>query len=288
VSARAWLSARRYVVARRATQLGVLLLFYATLHWGWTLFGQPVLAGNLSASTLLGVVPLADPFALIQMTLAGHWPRPEIFLGAGLVLGVYGFIGGRSFCGWVCPVNMLTDAAEGLRKRLDLRGELKLPRNTRYVVLVMALVLSLSSGVAAFEWVSPIGVFHREAVYGLGFGAAILFGLFVFDALVLRHGWCGHLCPLGAFWAQIGRVAQVRVAFDEASCTQCGDCLKACPEPQVLNLKAAAEAAMVVSGECTNCARCVSVCPEGSLAFDWRARIRQRAARGPALSASAD
>ena len=81
-------------------------------------------------------------------------------------------------------------------------GELRLPRNTRYVILAMALLLSVLTGVAAFEWVSPIGVFHREVLYGAGFGAAALFGLFVFDALVLRHGWCGHLCPLGAFWAQ--------------------------------------------------------------------------------------
>lgn len=281
------LARHRFLLARRASQAGVLLLFFGSLHWGWTVLGAPVLVGNLSASTLLGVVPLADPFAVLQIALTGHWPRTEVLLGAGLLLLVYGVLGGRSFCAWVCPVNVLTDAAESLRRRLRLRGELRLPRNTRYVILAMALLLSVLTGVAAFEWVSPIGVFHREVLYGAGFGAAALFGLFVFDALVLRHGWCGHLCPLGAFWAQVGRAAQLRVSFDEQSCTQCGDCVKACPEPQVIHFNEAGAAGMIRSGECTNCARCIAVCPEGSLAFDWRARIAARQARTSGASAPA-
>lgn len=264
----------RFLIARRSVQLGVLLAFFGTLHWGWRLLDEPFLAGNLSGSTLLGTVPLADPFAVIQILLTGHLPMTQLLLGAGIVLVVYGIVGGRSFCSWVCPVNMITDAAETLRQRLGLRSALRLPRNLRYIALGLSLLLSAVIGVAAFEWVSPIGIFHREVIYGLGFGLAALAGILIFDALVLRHGWCGHLCPLGAFWAQVGRVAQVRVRFDEATCTECGDCIKVCPEPQVLNLRAAAEARMVRSGECTNCARCITVCPEGSLSFGLRATPR--------------
>jgi ferredoxin-type protein NapH len=270
---RGWLHRRRFAIARRGVQIGTLLAFFGTLHWGWQIAGRPLLAGNLSSSSLLDAVPLADPFAVLQILATGHLPLTEVLLGSAIVLGLYAYVGGRSFCAWVCPVNMLTDAAEDLRRRLGLRSNLRLPRSLRYVALGLTLLLSAWLGVAAFEWVSPIGLFHREVIYGVGFGLAALAGLLVFDALVLRHGWCGHLCPLGAFWAQVGRVARVRVRFDEASCTECGDCVKACPEPQVLNLRAAAEAGMVRSGECTNCARCIAVCPEGSLSFALRGRI---------------
>lgn len=270
----AWARRNRYLLARRCVQLGVLLAFYGTLHWGWVVLGKPLLAGNLSGSTLLGTIPLADPFALLQILMTGHVPLLEIFVGAAIVLGVYGLVGGRSYCAWVCPVNIVTDAGEGLRQRLQVKSSFRLPRHIRYVVFGLSLLLSALLGVAAFEWVSPIGILHREVIYGIGFGLAMLVGILIFDATVLRHGWCGHLCPLGAFWAQVGKVAQVRVAFDEASCTECGDCLKVCPEPQVLNLKAAARAGMVRSGECTNCARCIAACPEDSLTFALRARIR--------------
>ena len=273
MTSRSWPGGRRYLVARRVVQAAVLLAFFGTAHWDWAIGSRPLLVGNLSASTLLETVPLADPFAVLQMLFSGHLPMTEVLLGAALVLGAYAVVGGRSFCAWVCPVNPIADAADNLRSRLGLRAAIHLPRQTRYGVLVMALVLSAILGIAAFEWVSPIGIAHRELVYGVGFGAAALAGLFVFDTLVLRHGWCGHLCPLGAFWAGVGRSARIRVAFDDASCTRCGDCLKVCPEPQVLNFNAAADAGMVRSGECTHCARCISICPEGSLAFRWRAGI---------------
>ena len=63
-------------------------------------------------------------------------------------------------------------------------------------------------------------------------------GIFILDLFVIRNGWCGHLCPLGAFYALLGRCgAQLSVDFDASSCTHCAECATICPEPQVLNLK---------------------------------------------------
>ena len=264
----------RYLILRRMVQLSVLLLFFGSLHWGWSALGAPLLNGNLSSSTVLGVVPMADPFAALQILATGHWLQTEVLLGAVLVLAVYAWLGGRSWCAWVCPINMVTDLSAWLRRRLGVRDAFHVPRSVRYVVLALTLVLSALTGVAAFEWISPISMFHRELLFGLGLGWMAVLGIFVFDLLVLRHGWCGHLCPLGAFYAQVGRVAQLRVAFDRETCTHCGECAQVCPEPQVLNLTQAAAVGMVSSGECTNCGRCVTVCPEDSLGFQWRARIR--------------
>jgi ferredoxin-type protein NapH len=38
--------------------------------------------GNLSAAQLLGTVPLADPFAVLQMLVARHPLASEVLLGA--------------------------------------------------------------------------------------------------------------------------------------------------------------------------------------------------------------
>ena len=37
-----------------------------------------------------------------------------------MVLAFYGLVGGRVFCSWVCPVNVVTDASAALRRRLGL------------------------------------------------------------------------------------------------------------------------------------------------------------------------
>ena len=199
----------------------------------------------------------------------------EVLIGAAVVLLFYGLLGGRVWCSWVCPINMVTDLAGWLRGRLGIKDMFRLSRNIRYTVLALALILSAITGVAAFEWVSPISMFHRELIFGLGAGWTAILGVFVFDLLILRHGWCGHLCPLGAFYGLIGKVAPVRIRFDTPTCTHCGECARVCPEPQVLNLKKAASAGLIGSGECTNCGRCISVCPEDTLSFHWRTRIKK-------------
>jgi ferredoxin-type protein NapH len=268
----------RFTIARRLVQFGVLLLFAGTLHWGWQALGAPLLAGNLSAAKFAGVLPLADPFAVLQMLVAGQWLVAEVLIGAALTLVAYTLLGGRVFCAWVCPMNVVTDAAFWLRNRFGIGASedlLRVPARARYVLLAVALVVSAASGVAAFEWLSPVAMLHRELLYGVGLGLTGALGIFLLDAFAVRHGWCGHLCPLGAFWATLGRVGQVKVAFDDASCTRCGDCVKVCPEPRVLHFGQAAARAMIAAGECTACGRCVAICPERSLSFALRVRVRR-------------
>ena len=266
----------RFIIYRRIVQLGVLLLFFGSAHWGWTLFDKPILRGNLSASEFLGIIPMADPFATLQIFLAGHVLHKDVIIGALIVFTAYLLLGGRVWCSWVCPVNMLTDLAGWIRKRMKIKDTMRLKRNLRYVILTMALVLSLLMGVAAFEWISPISIFHRELIFGIGAGWVFLVGIFLFDLFVLKNGWCGHLCPLGAFYALVGKVAPLRMSFDTPTCTHCIECVRVCPEPQVLDFKRAAELGMISSGECTNCARCITVCPEDTLKFDLRHKIKPK------------
>lgn len=279
----------RFTITRRVVQFGVLLAFFGTLHWGWTAFGQPLLAGNLSAARFAGVLPLADPFAVLQMLVGRHALATEALLGAALTLGVYALFGGRLFCAWVCPMNVVTDTAFWLRGKLGLGAgadPVRPPPQTRYLILALVLLLSAAAGLPAFEAFSPIAMLHRELLFGAGLGLTAALGILLLDALVLRHGWCGHLCPLGAFWSIVGRTGQVKVAFDDASCTRCGDCVKVCPEPRVLHFGNAAARGMISSGECTNCGRCIAICPESSLRFALRARIRRAAGRSAAVPLS--
>lgn len=261
----------RYLLARRTMQLGVLALFIAGFRLDWTLLGRELIEGNLSASRLFGVVPLADPLAVLQIGASGHLPGSDLIWGALIVVGFYFLVGGRVFCSWVCPVNMVADAADATRRKLGLPSGWALDRRLKYAGLLMALLLSAITGVAAFEWVSPIGLMHRGVIYGMGVGWIAIAAVFFFDLLVLRQGWCGHLCPLGAFYSLLGRYSPLKVKFDKATCTACGDCHRVCPEPQVLNLKKLANTGRVLSGSCTNCGRCITRCPEGSLAFIPRA-----------------
>jgi ferredoxin-type protein NapH len=254
----------RYLLLRRVVQAAVLLLFIAGHARGWKL-----LQGNLSESRVLGVVPLADPYALLQVAFTGTMVASEALLGGVIVLASFALIGGRAFCGWVCPVNMVADLAGFLRRAAGIDGVMPafpLSRNVRYWVLGLGLVLSSVLGVAAFEWISPVSMLHRGLIYGMGAGWTLIIAVFLFDLVAVRHGFCGHLCPLGGFYALIGRAGMVRVKHFEDRCTRCMECVERCPEPQVLSLVGRRDG-FVNSGECTNCGRCIDACRDKAMKY---------------------
>lgn len=260
----------RYLWLRRLTQISTLLLFFGSAHWAWNFNELPIISGNLSSSTLLGLIPLADPFAVLQILATQHTLLTEVLIGALVVLVFYWLVGGRVWCSWVCPINMISDLASKVRNKLNIQNALQLSRKFRYTMLALALVLSAITGVAAFEWMSPISIFHRGVIFGIGTGWVILLGIFIFDAFILKDGWCGYICPLGAFYSIVGKSSLLRISFNTPTCTHCVECTKVCPEPQVLDLKLASEKGYISAGECTNCGRCVTVCPEDTLAFDLK------------------
>ena len=260
------LRTHRFLIARRSKQTLTLLLLIGGASWGWT-----IVRGNLSAAKVLDAVPLTDPFALLQMLAAGSLASAEAWIGAIVVVLLYGVVAGRAFCSWVCPLNMVTDAAGWIRRRFSISGGLAIPRSTRYLVLGLSLVLSAMLGVAAFEWISPIAMLHRGIVYGMGLGWLAVAAVFLFDLAAAKNGFCGHLCPLGGFYALVSRWRILRVMHDSKRCTQCMKCTAICPEPQVLPMVGKWDGA-VMSGECTNCGRCIEVCPDRAMRFGLRTR----------------
>ncbi len=265
----------RYLFFRRFTQIGLLVLYFGANAWGWTL-----LMGNLSASSILGIVPLSDPFAGLQMLVAGAVMATDLLVGMLIVTVFYLVIGGRAFCSWVCPINIITDAAALLRRKLGIDAIAKrqpASRNMRYWVLALSLVLSFILGITAFEFISPISMLHRGIVFGLGFGWAAMLIIFIFDLFVLKNGWCGHVCPLGGFYSLVGKTSLIKVQHTVENCTACMKCKAVCPESQVLHM-INKQSLAVLSGECTNCARCIEVCDDDALGFSLRkfAKIKKR------------
>ena len=264
----------RYLILRRFVQIGILLLFFGANAWGWK-----ILEGNLTSSLLFGKIPMSDPYAVLQMAVAGAVIASDLLIGVGVVALFYFLIGGRAFCSWVCPINMVTDSANYLRRVFDIdRAQLQkspISRNTRYWILGISLIVSAFMGIAAFEFVSPISMLHRGIVFGMGFGWAAIGMIFLFDLFVLKNGWCGHICPLGGFYSLLGKFSFIRVHHIEENCTLCMKCKIVCPEKQVLHM-IGKESLPVLSGECTNCARCIEVCDDDALKFSIRDFIQNK------------
>lgn len=270
ITTKGWLQAHKWLIARRLSQIGVLALFLSG-----PLFGLWIAKGNLAYSMTLDVLPLTDPHVLLQAILSGVIPEATALLGAAIVLAFYLLVGGRTYCSWVCPVNMVTDAAAWLRRKFDIPGASKLSRSTRFWILGLTLVLPLITGSIVWELFNPVSMMFRGIVFGLGFAWVLIIGIFLFDLLVSRDGWCGHLCPVGAFYSLLGTKSPLRVsAVNRDRCDDCMDCFNVCPEPQVikpaLKGKAKGLGPIIDSNQCTNCGRCIDVCAPNVFSFSNR------------------
>jgi len=264
-----WIGAHRYLLLRRASQLFFLALFLAG-PW----FGLWIVEGTLAGSLTLGFLPLTDPFIALQSMVAGHWPAATALVGALIVLIAYAIVGGRVYCSWVCPINPVTDAAHWLHAKLGLPKGWQPKRQTRLWLLGTILIVSALTGTIAWEIVNPITMVHRGLIFGMGAVWALVAVIFLFDFLVARHGWCGHLCPVGAFYGLVGRKSLIRVsAANRVACDDCMDCYAVCPEQQVISPALRGKPGttpLILAADCTNCGRCIDVCTMDVFSFTHR------------------
>jgi ferredoxin-type protein NapH len=259
------------LLARRATQAGILALFLLG-----PLTGLWVVKGNLAFSLTLDTLQLADPYVLLQSLVAGHQPERAVVIGAAIVLAFYLLVGGRVYCAWVCPMNVVTDGARWLRVRLGLRMPGPgMSRSARLWLLGATLLLAAATGTLAWELVNPVSILHRGLIFGMGAAWFIVGAVFLFDLLVVRDGWCGHVCPVGAFYGLVNRWSLLKVnAGRRAACNDCTDCFAVCPEPQVIKpaLKGEklGERPVIRASACTNCGRCIDVCSQDVFSYGSR------------------
>jgi ferredoxin-type protein NapH len=255
---------------RRISQLGLIALFLAG-----PLFGVWLVQGNLASSLTLDILPLSDPYVMLQGVMAGHFPVTEGLIGVAIVVSFYWLVGGRVYCAWVCPVNIVTDLAAWLRRKLGLKVSSPFSKSTRYWLLALTLILPIITGAIVWELFNPVSLMFRGIVFGMGWAWMVIIGIFVFDVFISQRGWCGHICPVGAFYSLIGTKSMLRISADKREqCDDCNDCYVVCPEPKVIQpaLKGADKgvSALIDDSLCTNCGRCIDICHEDVFNFSNR------------------
>lgn len=206
----------------------------------------------------------ACPFGTIQHFVA----LAIVPLYAGGTIGLFSALLGRTYCGWFCPFGTVQDFIGALNKK---KVKLQTIPWTKFVVLGVALIAAFVTTETIFCRFCPSGSLFGALPYVfIGAVSPIPFGvwvhvvtllLVVFGVLLIERVWCRYLCPLGAIFGSFNRVSALTVKVSRGTCTDCRQCLKACPMG-ITDVNA-----IGTSTDCTRCGKCVEACARNEIRF---------------------
>lgn len=245
-----------------------------------------------------------DPLVAFSAAVAGRALLTTF--GLALVMLALGFVFGRAWCGWLCPLGALLDwIAPRAPRKIELRPQW---RRVKYALLVVILVAALFGNLtllifdpltllnrafaAAFMPALNVSITASETVlyplaplqpaidalennlrgtilpaqqtyYELGaLFAIVLAGVVALNWIAPRF-WCRYVCPLGAVYALLARVAWVK-PHAVSDCNHCAVCMRVCPTSAIAVKK---EGLHVDAAECVMCMDCVAACPQSIVQF---------------------
>ena len=205
----------------------------------------------------------ADPTMVLAHSIQTRTIRPELWLSLGLPI-LLALALGKVFCSHLCPMRLLFELGQGVRRGL-LRLGVELPEvrsRNRWGgwVLTGGLLATLASSTVIWLVLLPYASLGASLFLLVSTGvlsalATVVVGWWLFDLLVAPGYFCHNLCPTGFLLESVSRFSLLRVRKDATVCPpSCELCHQTCPyglEPALDRHHPA----------CDNCGRCVAACP---------------------------
>ncbi len=254
-------------MTRRLCQVFIIVLFIAVPILNKNRYS--LFYGNL-LSFHFWIIPLADPLAVLQLTVKNLSITLDSLVGALLVLSVAFFLG-TVFCSWICPYGFFSELAVNFGKKVFGR------RNTDAAVDRFGFrckLIIFTVGIVFFLIFSTTPVLNQlslpawytrffQYLFGQGYvslSILVLLALLVVEFFIRERLWCRYICPQSVLLSLVKRLnrKRLRVAFDQQRCRCTGfrdPCAMAC----TLSLKPKM-VGNVREIECTNCGDCVVTC----------------------------
>lgn len=218
------------------------------------------------------------PIGSLQATL-GSRNYKFAFYVVGFLM-IIGALLGRFVCGWLCPFGLVQDLLYKIpliKKLKKLPGD-RILKWLKYVILVVFVILLplfvvdiIGQGKPWFcEYICPSGTLSagiplvllneglRAVVGWLYIWKLFILAALLFLSILVYRPFCRYLCPLGAIYGLFNPVSLYRYQVDQAKCTKCGACQKACK----LDIKVYEKPNSL---ECIRCGDCKKACPHGAI-----------------------
>lgn len=225
----------------------------------------PLLIGNPSLHAVCpfgGVVTIYTYFsegAFVQNIQQSSVTLMWLVLGLTLLFGPV-------FCGWICPFGTVEEFVGKIgrnifKKRYNNFIPFKLDKllkYLRYVVLLLVVILTATSGKLLFSNIDPYFALFNIWSSEVTRLSLLVLGLVLIGSLFVERPWCKYLCPFGALLGIFNLFRIVKLKRNEKTCINCKACDRACP----MNINISTSK-VVSNHQCISCLLCTDemACP---------------------------
>lgn len=270
---------RKPITGLRYLVQGLFLTLILWAGWDFYRFYQYLLDPSVPAvsrpSSVEAFLPISSMLAFRQWLYNGLYdPLHPAGLTLLLLIVASALLFRRAFCGWICPVGTVSEAAGRLGKAGLAKLGLKpwIPQGwaayglsaLKYLLLAFFIyiiwfaldIISVMEFLRTpYNQVADIKMmlFFLEPSKTTIIVMTILVGL----SLVIPNFWCRFLCPYGAMLGLFGKLSPAWLGRDKDGCIQCGACQRAC-----LNGLHPQAKESVTKEVCTLCLSCAEICPQ--------------------------
>lgn len=272
---------QRIPATRRFVQLYTAVLYNAHLRGFaegriYTGKTKAVCVPGLNCYSCPGAIG-ACPLGSLQNAVSASANRPAFYV-VGLLL-LFGLTLGRVVCGWLCPFGLIQELLYKLPGKKIKKGRWSRGLSWLKYGVLAVFVLGIPAWFAFrhvplpgfCKYICPAGTLEGALALVLhpanGDLRGLLGSLFLLKlsvmililsaCVVIYRAFCRFLCPLGALYSLLARLALLGVKVDSARCNDCGACVKICP----VDIRA------VGDRECVHCGKCVDICGQQAISF---------------------
>ncbi|GAB4171204.1 MAG: 4Fe-4S binding protein [Calditrichia bacterium] len=175
----------------------------------------------------------------------------------------------KGFCGWVCPIGLLSDWLAKLNQWIFPKS-FKMPkfldyplRSLKYLLLLFflyAIVIQMDVTQLKLFIYSPYNRIADIKMYYFfkyisAFSLKVIL-ILVLLSVVFPYFWCRYLCPYGALLGFTSIISPFKIRRNAETCIDCEKCTKVCPARLPVHRKK-----QIQSDECNACMNCVAACP---------------------------
>ena len=216
--------------------------------------------------------------AFVQFDMQELYLMP--FLLMLMFLGIFGMtvMGGRVFCGWVCPQttfrviyrDLIETKLLHLRKRIGNKQQepdMSKPENKtkKFIAILIWAVLALIAGADFMWYFIPPETFFKylqnpsEHMVMIGFVVGIA-AFLIYDIVFLKENFCIYVCPYSRVQSVLYDDNTVMAIYDEYRGGKIYEDKGNGQHVKLVNKQKDLKA-IDPDAECTTCEKCVTVCP---------------------------